>query len=172
MSTTTDTEEIEAALEDCEVVRTVGRSDDYAQEIGNWLVQVWVEYGTETTEPLEQILAEHDLQIWNADFRSPEVTLAHRDGFSYGHDIARSGRFTSLDDCFTRLAEVRRAEPFVHPEPPRFRLRVEIEYGERSPASVTRVLEQRGLAIHRVDFRRGKITIVPAEELTYGGAGE
>lgn len=172
MSTTTDTEEIKAALEACDAVRTVARSDDYDQDIGTWQFQVWIEYGTETTEPLEEILAEYDLRIWNADFRSPEVTLARREGFGYGNDIERSEHVTSIDDCVTQLSEVRRTETFIHPDRPRLRVRVEIEYGEQSPAALSRVFAQQGLAIYSVNFRRGTVTVVPAGELTYGGAGE
>jgi len=170
--TQTHTDDIERALDACDAVRTVTPSDAWDDGISNWLFDVWVEYGTETTAALEELLAEHDLRIWNADFRGPQVTLARREGFSYGHDLDRRDRVSSIDDCFTRLSEVRRTETFIHPESPRLRVRVEIEYGERSVAPITRVLDERDLAIYSVDFRRGTVTVVPAEKLTYGGGAE
>ncbi len=169
--TQTHTDEIESALDACDAVRTTSPSDAWDDDISNWVLQAFIEYGTETTEPLEDVFETYNLQIWNADFETPLITLARREGFSYGCDIDRSERVADIDDLLRRESEVRRTETFIHPEPPRFRVRLEIEYGERSPG-IPRVLQQYGLAIHSVNFRRGMVTVVPIEELTYGGVGE
>jgi len=169
--TQTHTDEIESALDACDEVRTITPNDSYGDDGGNWLVEAWLEYGTETTEPLEDVLEKFDLRIWNADFEYSKVTLAPREGFSYGHGDPLRQR-QNIDSAFSRKSEVRRTETLLYPEAPRLRVIVEMEYGEPTLAAVATLLARQDLAIYSVDFQRGKATVVPTDQLVYGGGGE
>lgn len=172
MNTDTQTDEIETALEACDAVEHVRRNDEYGPDGGNWQYELTFTYGTETTEPVEELLAEYDLRIWSANFSTDTVILAPRDGFSYGNECEHATRVVGIEDRFELIPEVRRVETLLHASAPRLRIRVEMEYAEKTIAPLSGVLSEHGLGVYAIDFRHGAATLVPVGQLTYGGDAE